>query len=158
MKTNISLCSAFVLISALFFSSCSKKSDPTPPKDQLLTAAKGWKLTDAKVTVSGITQSIFSAIPACVVDNITFYKSTGDYLEDEGATKCDSADPQTLESGTWKFNTDKTIITVTSSDPANPGTVALTLVSLTATTLVIKESIDVGGGVTALGTYTFTAQ
>jgi hypothetical protein len=156
MKGNISLCSALALSSVLFFFSCSKKSDPAPSRDQLLSTAKGWKITDASVTVANVTQSIMSSIPACSLDNIIYFKSTGAYLEDEGATKCTSTDPQTVESGTWKFNTDKTVITVISSDPNNPGTVTLTVVSLTATTLVVKESFSVNG-VTGFATSTLTA-
>jgi hypothetical protein len=160
MKKTFLLSSVFVLVlsSLLFISSCSKKNDPAPSRDQLLATAKGWKLTNVTLTSSAnVTQTIFSSIPTCVADNIIYFKSTGAYLEDEGASKCDSTDPQTVESGTWKFNTDKTVITVTSSDPTNPDIASQTIASLTATTLVIKMNIDVGG-VTFVGNYTFTAQ
>jgi len=122
-----------------------------------VATAKGWKLTDATATIANVTQPIFSAIHACIVDNLIYFKNTGAYLEDEGAMKCNSTDPQTVESGTWKFNADKTVLTVTSSDLSNPTITSQTVASLTVTTLVVKMNIDIGGN-TVVGTYTFTAQ
>lgn len=46
----------------------------------------------------------------CVTDNIITFTSDQQIIADEGATKCNSSDPQTI-TGTYSFNSDNTQLT-----------------------------------------------
>ena len=137
---------------ALFVMSCSKKSDPAPTAEQYLTHSAGWKLTDAK---AGSTD-IFSSLPTCSTDDIFKFTltsgSTGTYIEDEGASKCDSSDPQTADSGKWVLSSDgKQLLII------NPDTTTLTVATLNSTTFSVTFTEDDGNG-PYTATETFTAQ
>jgi len=109
---------AFTLLISLpfAFSACKKDSDPS--KTELLTGNKKWVLTaatiDPSITLSsgGTTTNIYNQLPGCAKDDIIIFATDGKATFDEGATKCAVSDPQT-ESGTWAFNTDQTILSLT---------------------------------------------
>lgn len=99
----------------LAVASC-KKDDPTTT--ELLTDADGWIFVSATIDpplidpVSGTSITDFYAqLDACEKDDISFFKENGTYIIDEGATKCDPNDPQTV-TGSWTLSADEKIITV----------------------------------------------
>src|SRR5258706_6842680 len=105
-----------VFVAILVVVSCTKK-ETTPPtagetNGTLLAGAKGasksWSLTSATVSVNGGSAQAISDIPACESDNVFVFSnnSTQDYSETEGATLCQSTDPQTIEKGSWAFTSD----------------------------------------------------
>jgi len=125
-----------------------KKSDPTPvgPSSDLI--AKTWKLTD--LTINGV--SSFSTIPSCTADDLFIFSKDGKYKHDEGATKCDPADPQIVETANWSFRQNLLIYGYPdgSSD-------AFVIMQLTTTTLKFNYSVVVGNDTVAL-VATYTAQ
>jgi hypothetical protein len=138
-----------VLLSGLILAgtSCSKDEDEKTNKD--LLTGKNWKMTaftiNPPVVIEGVSFSDFYAfLPACTKDDLTKFNSDGTANFDEGATKCDSGDPQTTY-GTWSLNTDQTVLTVT----ADGLTEAYTIGELTDTTLKFTYTTteDLGNGV-----------
>ncbi len=97
MNVKLLLPLAFVTV----FSSCGK-DDPAPSNTELLTS-KTWKQTYLKT--AGLTQDL----DPCELDDRTTFSTDGIHLLDEGATKCDPSDPQTI-SGTWSFQDDETTL------------------------------------------------
>ena len=121
----------FVLFAAaiLTFAASCKEEEPVPPtKTELLTAGPwiGSGLTanpgiDPFGTGTPITDLWASPlVSACSKDDFTTYKVDGTYVTDDGATKCDPADPQTT-SGTWSFASNETQLVMDSS--ATPYTI-----------------------------------
>lgn len=98
------LCLAFF---ACAFISCNKKSNqqtPQPTKTDHLTASS-WKLNAAGVDQDRngtIDFSVMALIPACVIDNSITFKRDNTGVTDEGASKCNAADPQTTNFN-WSF-------------------------------------------------------
>lgn len=125
----------------VLFSSCGK-DDPPPPatktKTELITSAT-WKFSDAKV---GGT-SVAPFLQACQKDNTMTFAAAGTGTGDEGPTKCNSADPQS-NPFTWNFQSNETILFV-STPLFTGGSSTFTLVSLTATELVVSQNITVSG-------------
>ncbi|GHN01667.1 hypothetical protein WSM22_31560 [Cytophagales bacterium WSM2-2] len=145
MKVKLISCLSVGLVVALgALVSCSKKNEtPIPSKESLLVLNNGWRLTSVTISpgIGGVTDYYNTVLEACERDNIMLFDPHGTYTVDEGATKCDPSDPQTADHGTWTFNASKTVITQISADvSALP--VALNIVSLSATTLVYKSSIN----------------
>ncbi len=110
-----------VLSIGLVFSACNKEDDEeanTPSKESMLTGT--WKVTaltvDPAIDFFGtpISDWYNSAFyPDCVKDNLFQFDSDKSYEFNEGSSKCDDADPFIIETGTWEFNSDKTLILTT---------------------------------------------
>jgi hypothetical protein len=151
-----------LMIAALAFltvSSCKKEDEkktttPAKSKTELLTA-KAWKMTAFTVN-PGITfvpggptiTDFFAQLEPCEKDDTEKFNTGGTGVSDEGATKCDPADPQT-ESFTWVFNPSETIITIDGESQ--------NIIQLDETTFkssVILDGSDIGG--TAGVKYTLT--
>lgn len=118
----IKLFPLIVYIGMVTLSSC-KEDDPEPQyeiKARLLAGEKGssksWSLTSATVTYDGDTESF--NFEACFLDNIYKFmrNATQDYEAREGLTKCETEDPAIVESGTWSFTADGTILIVLAND------------------------------------------
>jgi hypothetical protein len=132
-KTSLLLIAALTIIAL----SCSK--DESVSKKELLTG-KNWILT-AETVNPGIDfgggiiiTDLFSQYDVCYKDNISNFTTTGTYTFEEGPTKCDSNDPQVFDAGTWTFNSDETILVVTST---TNGVTNLTISELSASKLVV---------------------
>jgi hypothetical protein len=86
---------------------------------------------------------ISALLDACDKDNTVTFVSNGTGTADEGPTKCNSADPQTV-SFTWTFGNNET--TLQASAPLFPGgNGAFTIVTLTDTQLIVSQDITVSG-------------
>ena len=129
------------------FASCSKGDDddgePTPT--QLLTTVP-WKYDNAGIDANG-DGTIDTALPDgtiedCDKDNTYTFQPDGTGTMDEGATKCDPSNPQSipfqysLNSNASVINFPDTVITGISGDVA--------IKKLTATQLVLSKSIEIG--------------
>jgi len=139
-KRFISWASLLILI-AILHVNCSKDDDSAPTaktKTELITKAS-WKFSDAKV--GGASVSAF--LETCQKDNILTFLSAGTGTADEGATKCDAADPQT-NPFTWSFQTNETELFV-STPFFTGGSSTFTIVSLTETQLVVSQNITISG-------------
>lgn len=155
--------SALPFFGLILIFSCSKKSDPAPnlTPEQIITNAKGWIGSAATINppiqVPGgpAVSDFFAYLPVCEKDDVIFFGTDGKFKIDEGATKCDSADPQIKEQGTWAFNGTKTAINIQpASGTGDPYT--MTISELTATTLKISEPFDLGTGTAYTVSFTYS--
>lgn len=92
----------------------------------------------------------FSQMAQCWRDDLQKFDANGVYTFDEGASKCDVNDPQTVI-GTWAFNQDESIATVTWGGASR----SYTIISLSSTKLIAKYSEIANYGSGNL-TYTYT--
>jgi hypothetical protein len=108
---------ALVILTVAVIAGC-KKNDSGPSKTQLLTSGS-WKLTsdyfDPAVDVNGDGHPVNEAITVlqpCFTDNLLIFNANGTAIRDEGATKCNPANPQIIETVNWKFLENETKIIV----------------------------------------------
>lgn len=142
MKKNIFFSFACFTAGLFLLSSCEKEKDNTPPaktKTELL-ATGSWKFSNA--TVGGT--NVNAALQPCQKDNIMTFTAVGlTGTLDEGLTKCNAGDPQTSPF-TWSFASGETILNI-STPLFTGGSSTFTLVSLSATELIVSQNITVGG-------------
>lgn len=131
----------------LILGSCQKDDSTTPTtktKTELITM-KAWKYNDAKIDTDNNgtgDQSIpAGVIESCQTDNTITFTSNGSGTIDEGSTKCDMADPQSVPF-TWSFTTNETMINF--SSPLFVGFGGdFKIISLTETELVISQQVSI---------------
>ncbi|MFM9840376.1 MAG: hypothetical protein ACKVOQ_19070 [Cyclobacteriaceae bacterium] len=136
----------FISLAYLFTLLGCDSSKVAPSFDtQLLAIPNGWKISAATISpaLNGVTDYYSKILPDCGKDNLMFFKKDGSYKTDEGSTKCDPSDSQSIE-GTWSFITAKNLLAFT---PTNPDdfALALTIVSLTSTSFVYTSQLDLLG-------------
>ncbi len=131
MKTLNAIIYAIACI--VLISSC-KKDDETPSvsKAELLAGktSKAWRKTAGKENGS----DYYTTLPTCYKDDITVFSANKNFEFNEGATKCDSGDPQIIEADTWEFKSNETIINVFETD--------YKILELTNTTLRVSYTDD----------------
>jgi len=131
---------AVLIISlSLFFAACSKSNSSSSKTKTELISQSSWKFSNAKV--SGADVSAF--LQTCQKDNILVFAAAGTGTLDEGATKCNSGDPQS-NPFTWNFATNETVLHV-SAVLFTGGSSDFDIVSLTDTQLVLSQNITVSG-------------
>ncbi|GAB2947118.1 hypothetical protein GCM10027048_10170 [Hymenobacter coalescens] len=134
-----------MLAVACTFSACKKDEEKPKTKTELLTA-KSWRVTAARetVTTGGQTTSSdeYATFGACEKDDFVKFLADKKVEFNEGATKCNTADPQT-ETGAWDFNSDQTKLTLT--DPDLGLSLVYDIVELNASTLKVKYSVSAQG-------------
>jgi hypothetical protein len=129
-----------LLIVSLFLATLSCKKDDAPTKKDLLTG-KNWILTAETVSPAidydGIlVTDLYAQMDDCDKDDINKFNANGTYTFEEGATKCDVNDPQIYDAGTWAFNSDQTILVLTSP---SEGTKNAEIIELTSSKCVISQ-------------------
>ncbi len=97
----------------------SCKKDAKVSKKDLLSG-KNWIMTAETISpamnVNGtLITDLYSQTASCTKDDIGKFNSNGTYTLEEGLTKCNVNDPQVFETGTWTFNSNETILVMTSS-------------------------------------------
>lgn len=92
-----------------------KKSD-RKSKTEYLTQGS-WKQVkyEQRAGTTGAWVDLTGTPPSCELDNLLIFLITGTYEANEGATKCNSGDPQIIDAGTWSFLTNETQISITST-------------------------------------------
>lgn len=104
-----------VILATILLTACQKSSDSTPTpsvtKAQMLVGGQ-WKIkamtaSPAIMIGSVAITDVLSLYPSCITDNYQTFSADGVYVFDEGATKCDSSDPQ-RETGKWQLSADET--------------------------------------------------
>jgi hypothetical protein len=140
MKKQFLSLLSLISISFLVIMGC-KKDDappPAPTKTQLISQST-WKFSGA--TVGGTDVSAF--LQTCQKDNILTFAAAGTGSADEGPTKCNAGDPQT-NPFTWSFMSSETILHV-STVLFTGGSSDFTLVSMSATQLVLSQNVTISG-------------
>lgn len=130
---------AIVLLLSLFFAACKKSSGVKAKTNTELITQTSWKFDNAKV--SGVDVS--SLLQACETDNILTFSSAGTGTVDEGATKCNSSDPQT-NPFTWNFASNETVLHISAVLFTGGGS-DFNIVTLNDTQLVLSQNITVSG-------------
>ena len=118
-----------IALAAVAFAGCKKEDDddsPSQTKKEMLTSGS-WIKTD--VLLDGT--SIWAMGDACSKDDFYTLKADGTGVSDEGPTKCDAADPQTIPV-TWAFSSDETKLTLDGD--------AFTIAELTNSSMILKSS------------------
>ncbi|MEA3444121.1 MAG: lipocalin family protein [Bacteroidota bacterium] len=139
MKTLKTLIIVAIATSLFVFSSCNKDDDE-PNKKEMLTA-NSWKVTAFTLDSLGFPiLDIYQLMDDCNKDDLTIFNEDGTYESNEGPTKCNDADPQVIEEGTWTFNSDETQI-ITTSDT----TQTMDIVTLNSSKLAISYTEEEEG-------------
>jgi Lipocalin-like domain len=137
-KRSFSIFSILVL-SLLIITGCQKNDDPVVKTKTDLLATGTWKFSVAMVGSTDVT----ALLQACQKDNVLTFVAAGSGTVDEGATKCNMADPQT-NPFTWNFASSESVLHV-STVLFTGGSSDFTLVTLTETQLVVSQMITVSG-------------
>ncbi|MAZ93056.1 MAG: hypothetical protein CMF58_01430 [Lentimicrobiaceae bacterium] len=104
-----------LLIFTIILSSCEK--DSKGPVDYI--TAGDWKITGMELTPGinfngiSITNVYDFIFQECSRDDLILFNADGTITEDEGPTKCDPGDPQTVTNNTWALSEDESIISAT---------------------------------------------
>jgi hypothetical protein len=136
---------AFVLLGSFTLITGCKKDDTTPDTKSVLTSGS-WKLTSwtsdpAFPNGSGATiPDLYNQLPSCTKDDLSVFNANGTYNEDEGASKCNPADPQVFNQGTWTLSVDNKTLNIT----AGGRTTENTLVSVSSSE--IKATFNLSDG------------
>ena len=126
---------ATAILACLLFS-CSKDDDDDAPSNTSLLTKADWKWINVELdTATGVYFSYLPYLEACDKDDITTFKSDFTYKVVEGASKCDTGDPDEVERGTWQFSSDEKILILSVQSPTT-GTYTFNVESLTETSLV----------------------
>ncbi len=101
------LFAAIVFVSP-FFTGCNKNDNP-PKSDTDYIIQGSWKFD--KATSNG--SDVSGVIQACYKDNVLTFTANGNGTLDEGASKCNSGDPQSTNF-TWNFTNNGSTLNVSS--------------------------------------------
>lgn len=112
---KINFCFAIGLL-LLIFSSCEEKVNVVIPEYHKIftgNVKKTWKLTTIQWTGEGKDPLTYS-LSSCYKDDLyTFYNNAEHLYEvTNGATKCDSSEPDTLVSDSWSFVNANSTLTI----------------------------------------------
>jgi hypothetical protein len=135
------------LSAALILGSCQKdgSSNTTPKTKTELITSSSWKYNDAKIdndnNGTGDQAIPAGVIESCQTDNTITFTSNGSGNIDEGPTKCDASDPQSLPF-TWSFTSNETMINFSSPLFAGFGG-DFKVISLTEKELIISQQVSV---------------
>lgn len=132
--------SLFLLVSVALFS-CSKKNDPVPTTPGQLLSQNTWLL--ASLTS---TDPDFQSAGQVLLNSEWSFKPDKSFSIVANVTGIN-----VTFTGTWSLSTDEKVVTVNSNYMGTAATSVLQIISLTATSLQVKEEVS---GMT--NTYTFT--
>lgn len=148
------LTATLALVMMASMSACKKDSKS---KTELLTN-NSWKAKAAIINpaidlfgTGELTTDLYANTffyPACTKDDFISFKDSGQVTTDEGPTKCDGADPQTITEN-WTFNSDETVVTISNLDGTEP--VSINVVTISENELKVSQSESINNAV-----YTFT--
>lgn len=106
LLTPVALCCAAILA----FASCNNKEDknivPKTKKQSLINGkwypehVKTYSIYDGDTS---LTEDNISDFDSCDQDDFGVYNADGTMRGDEGPTKCDPSDPQTIDGGYWQL-------------------------------------------------------
>lgn len=126
---------AAVLFISPFFTGCNKNDDP--PKSNTDYIIQGsWKFD--KATSNGSDVSGF--VQACYKDNTLTFVANGNGTLDEGALKCNSGDPQSINF-TWNFTNNGGTLNVNATVIAGQSG-AFSVITLNDSQLVLEGMIN----------------
>ncbi|MFN0215458.1 MAG: lipocalin family protein [Saprospiraceae bacterium] len=129
---NLSFLTILAFSAGIFVLASCKKDDSS--KD-LLTGQSCWKIVKQESRIDSSDPWTTDVTESCIADNCLSFSADGKTSTDEGATKCDPADPQTL-AGTYVLSEDGKTLTITQDGFSLPFVVE----ELTSSKLVVTAS------------------
>ena len=147
-NNNLLLLTLISTCLSITFQGCNKNDDPGADNpdtiNENIIISKQWKMTAYVQDPGGI--DLFATMPDCKKDDIHIY-SMNDLTIDEGPTKCNASDPQTVRSGIgWFFSIDGKQFTRGSLTSAT-GTIKTDVVEISSTKFKITYQKTVNGSV-----------
>jgi hypothetical protein len=144
MKTTKFITALMAIFAIAFLStleSCTKDDDNNGSgtvavtKAGLLTSS-GWIMKSMVATFPAPIgdMDLYAMEEECAKDDILLFKSDKTITGDEGAIKCDPADPQTTDEGTWELTSNDTKLVLTDDGEVTE----FTITSLTSTELLME--------------------
>lgn len=126
---------------------CDKDDDVKLSVEQQLTAStNGWVLEHLTYPVPGFGDlDVVAFFEDCDKDDAFMFASDGKYTVAEN-TKCDESDPTVADSGTWTLNSDKTILTITSTIDGTLELYKIEKLAVSDTSLTGEVNVDDGDG------------
>jgi hypothetical protein len=143
---------SIILLLALFgfLASCEREMPAESTALADLIKDKNWLLiADSTVSSDGTVKNNYDLLPSCEKDDLLQFKSNKTASFDEGVTKCNASDPQTLTIISWALNENSKVLTLTSAK-----TIEFKIQKLDASNLVMV-TIETISGVTFTETITF---
>ncbi|RZK88719.1 MAG: hypothetical protein EOO62_37255 [Hymenobacter sp.] len=124
---------------------CKKDSDsdpsPATSRTDLLTA-KPWQASTVNLSLNGVPLPSSQVVSACQLDNTYKFNADKTLVVDEGATKCNTTDPQT-QTGTWAFtNNDQNKLTIAVPNSAFNGNFDIKALSSSTLQLTTTQSLN----------------
>ena len=120
----------------LFSIGCNKDDDDTAASKKDLLIAGSWKLTAVVSDDDGdgtYETNDFIHFLDCYTDNYYTFKTNGELEMNEGATKCDPADPQT-DTANWQLTNNETTLVIEGDNYA--------IEELNTSTLKLKQTFS----------------
>ena len=120
----------------LFSIGCNKDDDDTAASKKDLLIAGSWKLTAVVSDDDGdgtYETNDFIQFSDCYTDNYYTFKTNGELEMNEGATKCDPADPQT-DTANWQLTNNETTLVIEGDNYA--------IEELNTSTLKLKQTFS----------------
>ncbi|MDQ3394765.1 MAG: hypothetical protein M3512_11725 [Bacteroidota bacterium] len=140
------------LFTTLSFFSCNRADEKVPVSVAELISGRQWITTALTINpgyqfkeggdyVTDLYGFYSEEDKVCIIDNLRFFNIKGTYTFEDGATKCNAANPQVFETGNWVLSSDETtLVTSVSGNIFN-----YDIISLDATTLVWRYVIKSQG-------------
>jgi hypothetical protein len=146
MQTIIKLLAALLTICT--YCTCTKSKVNTTEELTKLLVAHNWHITQASVSpalyspiLGNTTNDYFTYfVSTCIYDNQWRFFDNNTYQLDEGATRCNSTDPQTI-TRKWSFSLTFDAINTANLDGSQP--INYQLLMLTDYSLKIRRTIEV---------------
>jgi hypothetical protein len=143
MKNTFTRTTTVILACSLLFASCKKKNDDdNNPKGKTKTeliSTGTWKFSTA--TVNSADASMF--LQTCQKDNILTFAANGTGAIAEGASKCNTGDPDS-QPFDWNFASSETILHV-SAIFFTGGSNDYNVLEVSETKLKGSQDIEIGG-------------
>lgn len=138
--------SFLAFLSLVMLGSCQKEDSggDTPKTKTDLMVSSAWKYNDAKIDSdnngTGDVALPAGVVESCQTDNTIVFDKNGSGTVNEGPTKCNATDPQTIPF-TWNFGSGESVINFSSAVFAGVGG-DFKIVSLTETELILSKQIS----------------
>jgi len=110
MKQTLFASALLAVLLGTTFTGCSKDDDNGSSKSKKeLVTQKTWKLVKRTMNTVDVTSQLYQS---CELDNVYTFSASGNYTLTEGATKCNSSDPDLVEGGSWSLKNNDTQIEI----------------------------------------------
>ncbi len=101
LKTTLRLLPLLFLV--LFTANSCKKKNDQKSKTQLITE-RDWKVSELKERLNTDPwDDLLAGEPACNLDDRYVFSTNNSYETNEGPSKCNTSDPQVIDTGIWAF-------------------------------------------------------